>query len=92
MIRSFRHKGLKRLYLDDDARSLNADHVEKLGRILARLDIAKVPQELDLPGYRLHPLKGDLKGFWSVTVQANWRVVFRLEEGQVFDVDYIDYH
>jgi toxin HigB-1 len=92
MIRSFRHKGLKRLYLDDDARSLNADHVEKLRRILARLDIAKVPQELDLPGYRLHPLKGDLKGFWSVTVQANWRVVFRLEEGQVFDVDYIDYH
>jgi proteic killer suppression protein len=92
MIRSFRHKGLKRLYLDDDVRSLNADHVEKLRRILARLDIAKVPQELDLPGYRLHPLKGDLKGFWSVTVQANWRVVFRLEEGQVFDVDYIDYH
>jgi toxin HigB-1 len=92
MIRSFRHKGLKRLYLDDDARSLNADHVEKLRRILARLDITKAPQELDLPGYRLHPLKGDLKGFWSVTVQANWRIVFRMEEGQVFDVDYIDYH
>lgn len=92
MIRSFRHKGLKRLYQDDDARGLNADHVEKLRRILARLDIAKVPQELDLPGYRLHPLKGDLEGFWSVTVQANWRVVFRMEEGQVFDADYTDYH
>jgi proteic killer suppression protein len=92
MIRSFRHKGLKRLHEDDDARSLNAGHVEKLRRILARLDIARVPQDLDLPGYRLHPLKGDLKGFLAVTVQANWRVVFRMEEGQVFDVDYTDYH
>jgi toxin HigB-1 len=92
MIRSFRHKGLKRLHEDDDARGLNAGHVEKLRRILARLDIARVPQDLDLPGYRLHPLKGDLKGFWAVMVQANWRVVFRLEEGQVFDVDYTDYH
>ena len=92
MIRSFRHKGLKRLHEDDDARGLNAGHVEKVRRILGRLDIARAPQDLDLPGYRLHPLKGDLKGFWAVTVQANWRVVFRLENGQVFDVDYTDYH
>ena len=92
MIRSFRHKGLKRLHEDDEARGLSAEHVEKLRRVLGRLDIARVPQDLDLPGYRLHPLKGDLKGFWAVTVQANWRVVFRLEEGQVFDVDYTDYH
>jgi proteic killer suppression protein len=62
MIRSFRNKGLKRLYEDDDARGLNRGHVEKLRRILARLDIATTPQDLDLPGYRLHPLKGDLKG------------------------------
>jgi len=92
MIRSFRHKGLKRLHEDDDARGSNTGHVEKLRRILGRLDIARVPQDLDLPGYRLHPLKGDLKGFWAVTVQANWRVVFKLENGQVFDVDYTDYH
>jgi proteic killer suppression protein len=92
MIRSFRHKGLKRLYEDDDARGLNRGHVEKLRRILARLDIATTPQDLDLPGYRLHPLKGDLKGFWAVTVQANWRVTFRLSGGHVFDVDYVDYH
>lgn len=92
MIRSFRDKGLKRLFQDDDARGLNAGHAEKLRRILAQLDIAKTPQDLDLPGYRLHPLKGDLKGFWAVTVQANWRVVFRLVDGQVFDVDYVDYH
>jgi proteic killer suppression protein len=92
MIRSLRHKGLKRLYEDDDARGLHRGHVEKLRRILARLDIATTPQDLDLPGYRLHPLKGDLKGFWAVTVQANWRVTFRLSGGHVFDVDYVDYH
>ena len=92
MIRSLRHKGMKRLYEDDDAGGLNHGHVEKLRRILARLDIATTPQDLDLPGYRLHPLKGDLKGFWAVTVQANWRVTFRLSGGHVFDVDYVDYH
>jgi proteic killer suppression protein len=92
MIRSFRHKGLKRLHDDDDARALYVGHVEKLRRILGRLDIARMPQDLDLPGYRLHPLEGDLKGLWAVTVQANWRVVFRLDEGEVFDVDYTDYH
>jgi proteic killer suppression protein len=59
---------------------------------LARLDIATTPQDLNLPGYRLHPLKGDLKGFWAVTVQANWRVTFRLSGGDVLDVDYVDYH
>ena len=92
MIRSFRHKGLKRLHDDDDSRGLNAGHVEKLRRILAQLNIAKVPSDLDLPGCRLHPLKGDLKGFWAVTVQANWRVIFRFADGQAFDVDYVDYH
>jgi proteic killer suppression protein len=92
MIRSFRHKGLKRLNDDDDPKGLNAGHVEKLRRVLAQLDVAKVPSDLDLPGYRLHPLKGDLKGFWAVTVQANWRVIFRFADGQAFDVDYVDYH
>jgi proteic killer suppression protein len=83
---------LKRLYEDDDAAGLNPGHAEKLRRILARLDIATTPQDLDLPGYRLHPLKGDLKGFWAVTVQANWRVTFCLADGHALDVDYVDYH
>jgi proteic killer suppression protein len=65
---------------------------EKLRRILARLDIATTPQDLDLPGSRLHPLKGDRKGSWAVTVRANWRVTFRLSGGRVFDVDYVEYH
>ncbi len=69
-----------------------SQHAEKLRDILARLDAAAAVADLDLPGFRLHPLKGELKGFWAVTVRANRRVVFRFAEGDAFDVDYIDYH
>jgi proteic killer suppression protein len=92
MIRSIRHKGLRRLYEDDDPRSLTAEHQVKLRDILARLDAATTVADLDLPGFGLHQLKGDLKGLWAVTVRANWRVIFRFEEGDALDVDYIDYH
>ncbi len=92
MIQSFRHKGLKRLHQDDDARGVIAEHADKLRRILARLDAAKVPADMDLPGYRLHELKGELQGFYAVTVRANWRVVFRIEQGEAIDVDCVDYH
>ena len=92
MIRSIRHKGLRRLYEDDDPRGVFAEHVEKLRDILARLDAASSATDMDLPGFRLHPLKGELKGFWAVTVRANWRVIFRFVEGDTVDVDYIDYH
>jgi proteic killer suppression protein len=92
MIRSFRHKGLKRLFEENDARGLNVEHTEKLRRILARMDSAKVITDMDLPGYRLHALKGDLHGFYSVTVRANWRVIFQFEQGEALNVDYVDYH
>jgi toxin HigB-1 len=92
MIRSIRHKGLKRLYQDDDPGGVNPDHVNKLRNILARLDAARAAVDMDLPGFRLHPLKGELKGFYAVTVRANWRVIFRLHEGNANDVDYVDYH
>jgi toxin HigB-1 len=92
MIRSFRHKGLKRLYEEDSTRGLNAAHAAKLRRIMSRLETAKVIADMDLPGYRLHALKGDLDGFYAVTVQANWRVVFRFKEDVAWDVDYVDYH
>ena len=92
MVRSIRHKGLKRLYEDDDARSVIAEHAVKLRDILARLDAAASADDMDLPGFRLHPLKGEMKGFWAVTVRANWRVVFRFAGDEVVDVDYIDYH
>ncbi|MBI4464039.1 MAG: type II toxin-antitoxin system RelE/ParE family toxin [Acidobacteria bacterium] len=92
MIRSIRHKGLRRLYENGDPRGVMAEHAEKLRDILARLDVASAVADMDLPGFRLHPLKGGLTGFWAVTVRANWRVIFRVADGEVLDVDYVDYH
>ena len=92
MLRRFRHRGLKRLYANDDRGGLNAEHVDKIARVLALLSRAARPQDMNLPGFRLHPLKGDLAGFWSVTIRANWRIIFRFEDGDVTDVDLIDYH
>ena len=92
MIQAFRHKGLQRLYEKDVAKGLSARMVPKIERILARLDVATGPEMMSLPGYRLHPLKGDLKGHWSVWVTGNWRIIFRFDGGHVFDVDLIDYH
>lgn len=92
MIRSFRHKGLKLLYERSDRRKVSADQADKIERILGRLDQANDPGNMDLPGYRLHPLKGDREGFWSVTVPGNWRVIFRFVDGHAGDVDLIDYH
>ena len=92
MIRSFRHRGLRRLYEKGDRRQLRRDQVDKIERILARLDEADQVGRMDLPGFRLHPLKGDLAGFWAVTVRANWRVVFRFDAGHAHDVDLVDYH
>ena len=92
MIESFRHKSLQRLYEDDDRRKLPADMIDRIRRILAALDAAMTIEALNQPTLRLHPLKGDLKGFWAVTVRANWRIVFRFEDGRVFDVDLVDYH
>ena len=92
MIRSFRHKGLKRLHEDDNPRGVAAEHVLKLRDILVRLDAVTSIADMDVPGLCLHLLKGDYKGLWAVTVRANWRVVFRFEQGDAFDVDYLDYH
>ena len=92
MILSIRHKGLKRLYDEDDPRGVIAEHGVKLRDILARLDAARAVTDMDLPGFRLHPLKGAMKGFWAVTVRANWRVIFRFAEHDAMDVDYLDYH
>ncbi len=92
MIRAIRHKGLKRLYENDDPRGILAQHAERLRDILARLDSSALISDMDLPGFRLHPLKGEWKGFWAVTVRANWRVIFRFVEGDALDVDYVDYH
>jgi proteic killer suppression protein len=92
MIRSFRHRGLKRFYERDDASQIHAVYRKKVARILADLDSARMPQDMDFPGLRLHPLTGDLKGFWSVIVSANWRIIFRFDDANVVDVDLVDYH
>jgi proteic killer suppression protein len=92
MIRSFKHRGLKRLYERSDRGGIRPDLIETIEDILARLDKAETPQAMNLPGYRLHLLKGELKGFWSVTVRANWRIIFSFVGGDAFDVELTDYH
>lgn len=92
MIIGFRHKGLETLYRTGSTRGVQAAHVAKLGRILAALDAATAPVELNQPGYKLHPLRGELKGRWSMWVNGNWRVTFRFVGTDVELVDYQDYH
>ena len=83
---------MKRLFQQGDTSKVRADQARRILDILGHLDTAQRPSDLDLPGYRLHALKGDLKGAWSVTVSGNWRIVFRFVDGDVFDVDLVDYH
>lgn len=91
MIRSFRHRGLKALYEGRGTAHLAPAHVPKLQRILTVLDRSCGPDGMDLPGFRLHPLKGPLRGHYAVWVSGNWRVTFRFEEGHAVEVDYCDY-
>ncbi len=92
MIAGFRHKGLKLLYQKGDRRRVPSEYAGKIARILARLDEATKPANMDLPGFRLQPLKGGLAGCWSVSVSGNWRIVFRFQDVHACDVDLIDYH
>ncbi len=92
MAASFRHRGLKALYEGRTARRVAPEHVEKLRDILGALDRSRGPEGMNLPGFRLHALKGRMKGHYAVTVSGNWRVTFRLEDGSAVDIDYVDYH
>ncbi|HEX3827938.1 MAG TPA: type II toxin-antitoxin system RelE/ParE family toxin [Sporichthyaceae bacterium] len=92
MIVGFRHKGLERLYRDGTGKGVQAAHVPKLLRILSVLDVAQGPEDLAIPYFRAHRLKGDLAGHWSVWVNGNWRVTFRFAETDVELVDYRDHH
>lgn len=92
MISSFRHKGLKRLYERDDPRGVRSDLLPKVRTILAQLDDSQVVEEMRAPGLRLHALKGNLRGFWSVSVSGNWRIIFRFEGSNALDVELVDYH
>ena len=88
----FKHKGLARFYAKGTISGIQSKHAKRLRLILGRLSVAKEPRDMGLPGLSLHPLKGDLKGFWSVNVTGNWRLIFRFENGDARDVDFIDYH
>jgi toxin HigB-1 len=93
MIQSFKHKGLKRLFEDDDARGVPSDFAKRLRNILSFVNAATSPEQAaSFPGLRLHQLKGKLRGTWSVSVSGNWRIVFRFENGDAYEVDLVDYH
>ena len=92
MIKSFRHKGIKVYFETGSTKGIRADHAKRLARILPILDRAIDAGDVDIPGWRLHPLKGDLVTFWPVTVSGNWRLIFRFDDGDVELLDYLDYH
>jgi toxin HigB-1 len=93
MIESILHKGLRLLWEKDDPSKLPAMQVEKIRRILTVLDTIKTLDPIkQIPGYKLHALKGNLKGFWAITISGNYRIIFRFDKENVYDIDYIDYH
>ena len=92
MIRNFTHRGLQRLFERGDRSRIRPDLVDKVKRILARLSAASEPADMNAPGFGLHAMKGGLKGFWAVWASRNWRIIFRFEDGDACDVDFLDYH
>lgn len=92
MIKRFRHKGLERFYSTGNKSGIEAKHEKRLRLILARLDAAREPRDMNLPGLGLHKLAGRLKDFWAVDVSGNKRVIFRFTQQDAIDVDYLDYH
>ena len=92
MIKSFKRKGLEKFYTKGTTSGIQAKHAKKLRMQLAALDTALVIDDLDIPGYRLHPLKGQREGVWSISVSANWRLTFEFADGNIYILDYEDYH
>jgi len=92
MIKSFKHKGLQKFYETGSTAGIQAAHKQKLRIRLAALDTATVIKDMDLPGFRLHPLKGKMKRLWAIDVSKNWRITFEFRDGDVYVVNYEDYH
>jgi len=92
MIKSFKHKGLEKFYCSGNTKGIQAKHAKKIRMQLIALDTAQTIEDLDIAGYRLHQLKGNLKGCWSITVNANWRITFKFSDGNIYIVNYEDYH
>ena len=92
MIRTFRHRGLQRFFETGSKAGIQPDQADRLRMRLAALDTATCIEDMNLPGFRLHTLKGDRKGSWAIDVSRNWRIVFSFDGGNAYDVDYEDYH
>lgn len=92
MIKSFKHKGLKKFYETGSAVGIRPTHKQKLRMRLTALDTAAVIEDMDLPGFRLHPLKGQRQGLWAIDVNKNWRITFEFVDGNAYIVNYEDYH
>ncbi|MBN8727743.1 MAG: type II toxin-antitoxin system RelE/ParE family toxin [Xanthomonadales bacterium] len=92
MIESFRHKGLRKLFETGNASGVQASHARRLRMQLTALDTARTIEDMDIPGFRLHPLKGQMRGRWAVTVNGNWRLTFEFRDGNAYVLDYEDYH
>ncbi|WP_416396478.1 type II toxin-antitoxin system RelE/ParE family toxin [Allohahella sp. A8] len=92
MIKSFRHKGLKRFYETGSTAGIQAAHQQKLRMQLVALETAHTIEDMEVPGFRLHPLKGRSKGRWSIWVNGNWRLTFEFRDGNAYILDYEDYH
>ena len=92
MIKSFRHKGLRRLFVTGSTSGIQASNAKRLRMQLAALDTAQSIDDMDIPGFRLHPLKGNHEGRWSITVNGNWRMTFEFVDGNAYVLDYEDYH
>jgi toxin HigB-1 len=92
VIKSFRHKGLRTLFESGSAAGVRPDHTKRLRMQLAALDSAQTVEDMDIPGFRLHLLRGDLAGRWSISVNGNWRVTFEFRDGNAYVLDYEDYH
>ena len=92
MIKSFRHKGLRKLFETGSTSGVQASHAKRLRMQLAALDTAQAIEDMDIPGFRLHQLKGQMRGRWSITVNGNWRLTFEFQDGNAFVLDYGDYH
>ena len=92
MIKSVRHKGLRRFFATGSTSGVQASHANRLRMQLAALDTAQTVEDMDIPGFRLHPLKAQMRGRWSVTVNGNWRLTFEFQDGNAYVLDYEDYH
>jgi proteic killer suppression protein len=92
MIKTFRHKGLRRLYETGGTSGVQTSHVKRLRLQLTALDTAQIIEDMDIPGFQLHPLKGEMRGRWSISVNGNWRITFEFQDGNAYVLDYEDYH